>query len=201
MLRYNEHGGVIVRQSDLASWARCNLQKKYQDEARDDPTAPQPQALSATVFGTVVHYCLLVLEKQFHAKKDNALDLATATFEHYWDPKNIDGIAEQVQQWLPRQTYGGLRDRGRTMLKSYYEVLQKDDGKLLALEYQFAVPVEVGGRQHTLTGTLDRLTVRKWYGTPYLAIEDFKTGKQPTYLRYNMQGTVYAYATTQPEFW
>jgi hypothetical protein len=59
----------------------------------------------------------------------------------------------------------------------------------------------VNGRQHTLTGTIDRLAVRKWYGTPYLAIEDFKTGKQPAYLRQNMQGTAYAYATTQPEFW
>lgn len=201
MLTYNDVGGAVVRQSDLASWARCQLQKKYTDEARDNAANPQPKALSATVFGTVVHYALLVLEKAHQDKRDDALDTAIATFEHFWDPRNIDAVATPVTHWLPRQTYGGLRERGRNTLRGYYQLLEKDDGKLLALEYQFEVPIEADGRQHTLTGTLDRLAVRKWYGTPYLAIEDFKTGKQPTYLRYNMQGTAYAYATTRPEFW
>lgn len=201
LIRYNEHGGVIVRQSDLSSWSRCNLQKHYNDTAKTDPTAPQPKRLSATQFGTVVHYALLTMEKLHHAGKEEALDIGLATFEHYWDPKNISSITEPVDVWMARQTYGGLRDRGRVMLRSYYELLQKDDGKLLALEYEFAVPLPVNGRVHTLTGTVDRIAVRKWYGTPYLMIEDFKTGKQPYYLRQNMQGTAYSYASTQPEFW
>jgi len=201
MIRYNEHGGVIVRQSDLSSWSRCNLQKHYQDQAKADPTAAQGHALSATVFGTVVHYSLLTMEKLHHAGKEEALDIGIATFEHYWDPKNISSIAEPVDIWIARQTYGGLRDRGRTLLKSYYDLLEKDDGKLLALEYEFAVPLIIGDRQHTLTGTIDRMAVRKWYGTPYFSIEDFKTGKQPYYLRQNIQGSAYSYASTQPEFW
>jgi hypothetical protein len=201
MNRRNEHGGLIIRQSDLSSWSRCNLQKHYLDQAKREPLAAQPQALSATVFGTVVHYALLTMEKLHHAKKPEALDIGIATFEHYWDPANISSVAEPVQIWIARQTYGGLRDRGRTLLRSYYELLQRDDGKLLALEYEFAVPLVVEGRQHTLTGTVDRLAVRKWYGTPYLSIEDFKTGKQPYYLRQHIQGTAYSYASTQPEFW
>lgn len=201
MIRLNEHGGHIIRQSDLASWSRCNLQKHYYDHARTHPEDVQPLALSATIFGQVIHYALLTMEKLHHAGKEEALDIGIATFEHYWNPKNISQIAQPVDVWLPMQTYGGLRDRGRTMLRSYHELLQKDDGKLLALEYEFAVPLHSKGRHHTLTGTVDRLAVRKWYGTPYFSVEDFKTGKQSMYLRQNIQGTAYSYATTQPEFW
>lgn len=201
MIRRNEHGGLIIRQSDLSSWSRCNLQKHYNDTAKHDPTAPQPKRLSATQFGTVVHYALLTMEKLHHAGKAEALDIGLSTFEHYWDPQNITSITEPVDVWIARQTYGGLRDRGRTMLRSYYEMLQKDDGKLLALEYEFAVPFHSNGRTHTITGTVDRLAVRKYYGTPYIAIEDFKTGRQPYYLRQNIQGTTYSYASLQPEFW
>lgn len=201
MIRRNEHGGLVVRQSDLSSWSRCNLQKHYEDLAKADPSQVQREALSATVFGTVVHYALLTLEKLHHAGKEEALDIGLSTFDHYWDPQNISQIAEQVTVWISTHTHGGMRERGRTMLRSYYELLRKDDGKLLALEYQFEVPLHVDGRQHTLTGTLDRLALRKWYGTPYLSIEDFKTGKQPYYLRQNIQGTAYAYASMQPEFW
>lgn len=200
-MKPNEHGGFIIRQSDLASWARCNLQKKYQDEANADPTKPQGKELSATVFGTVVHYALMVMEKLVHAKKDNALDVAIATFDHYWDPRNIGEVAAPVDTWLPRQTYGGMRERGRGMLTQYYDLLVKDDSKLLGLEYQFSVPLEANGRLHTLTGTIDRMSIRKFYGTPYLSIEDHKTGKQPNFLRHNMQGTAYSYASLQPEFW
>lgn len=196
-LRYNEHGGVIVRQSDLSSWARCQLQKKYRDE---DAT---PRQLSATVYGTVVHYALLTLEKLHHAGSEHALDTAISTFEHYWHPENVGLINDGrgVDTWLPRQTYGGLRERGRMAIRSYYEALVKDESKLLALEYQFSVPLPINDRLHTLTGTIDRLCVRKYYGTPYLSVDDFKTGKQPTYLRHNMQGTAYSYASTQPQFW
>lgn len=201
-LRYNAHGGAIIRQSDLGSWARCQLQKYYYDRAREDATAPQPRSLSATVYGTVVHYALMMLERLVHEGNPDALKIAIATFERYWHPDHLSDLnGEHIDEWLPRQTYGGLRDRGRVAIKDYYALLLKDDGKLLALEYQFAVPIEVGDRTHTLTGTIDRLAVKKYYSKPYLAIEDFKTGKQPTYLRYNMQGSAYAYATTRPEFW
>lgn len=202
-LKPNGHGGYFIRQSDLSSWSRCARQKMYRDQAQADPTAVQERALSATQYGTVVHYALMQLEKGLHAGRDDALDVAIATFEHYWNPANIDTLpgARQVEDWLPRQTYGGLRDRGRATLELYHTVISKEDSRLLALEYEFAVPLIIDGRRHTLTGTVDRLSIKRWYGTPYLSIDDFKTGKQPYYLRHHIQGTAYSYASHRPEFW
>ena len=200
-LRPNGHGGYIIRQSDLSSWSYCPLRKFYEDRARADENAAQPEALSATEYGTVMHYVLMNMEQAVHEGADNALEQALASFEHYWQPENISAIATPITEWLPRQTYGGLRERGRITIKAYYELLQGDDSVLLALEYQFAIPVELGGRLHTLTGTVDRISVRRQSRKPYISADDFKTGKQVTYLRHNQQGHAYAFATTQRAFW
>jgi hypothetical protein len=203
-LRYNKLGGAIVRQSDLSSWSRCALQKFYNVRAENDPEAVQPKALSATVYGTVMHYALMGMEKGHHAGEDKVLERAQATFDHYWHPDNVEQLEGglRVNEWLPRQTWGGLRERGHVTLRTYYEtVLLESADKLIGLEYQFAVPLTVNGRTHTLTGTIDRLSIARHYRKPYLLISDFKTGKQPTYLRYNVQGTSYSYASAQPEFW
>jgi RecB family exonuclease len=201
-LKANPHGGYIIRQSDLGAWARCQLQKYYVERARLDLTAPQPEQLSATAFGTVMHYALMLLEQLHHEGDNTACEKAVATFEHYWHPDNIEKLTSgRITQWLPRQTYGSLRDRGRRSLRDYYKLLCKDEANLLALEYQFAVPIRVNGRTHTLTGTIDKLNVAFSYSKPYVEIRDFKTGRQPTYLRYNQQGSAYAYSTTRLEFW
>lgn len=198
-LKPNGHGGYIIRQSDLSSWSRCQLQKYYYDRAAADPSAPQPEGLSATVYGTVVHYALQVMEEAMHESRGDALDLGLATFERYW--ANPAELGEKITTWLPRQTYGGLRDRGRITLRDHYKLLRSDESWLLGLEYQFAVPLSIHGRLHTLTGTIDRLAIKKYNTKPYLSIDDNKTGKQPTYLRYNTQGSLYAWASTTPEFW
>lgn len=197
----NGLGGYIIRQSDLSSWARCQLQKFYNDRAKVDPDAPQPASLSATAYGSVVHHCLHQLELMVHEGREDALEVALAAFEHYWHPQNIGAIAEPITEWIARQTFGGLRERGRAAITSTYELLRKDDSHPLALEYQFAVPLEIAGRQHTFTGTVDRLTIRRQYSKPYLGLDDYKSGRQPTYLRWHMQGTAYAWASIQPEFW
>lgn len=200
-LRPNGHGGWIIRQSDLSSWSYCPLRKFYEDRARADANAPQPAQLSATVYGTVMHYVLMNMELAYHEGSEDALPQALASFEHYWQPENIGAIAERVTEWLPRQTYGGLRDRGRSTIKSYYDLLKGDDSRLLALEYQFAVPLVIRGTTHTLTGTVDRISLRRQSSKPYLSLDDFKTGKQVTYLRHNQQGHTYAFASTLREFW
>lgn len=200
-LRPNGHGGYIIRQSDLSSWSRCQLQKYYDDRARHDPQAPQPEGLSATVYGTVVHYALMQMEQAMHEGREDALDLALKTFEFYWQPENLTALGERITEWLPRQTYGGLRERGRIAIRDHHKLLLRDDSHLLALEYQFAIPLEINGRLHTFTGTIDRLSIRRQARKPYLSLDDNKTGKQPTYLRHHMQGTAYAWASTIPEFW
>lgn len=171
-LRPNGHGGYLIRQSDLSAWDRCQLQKYYYDRARHDPAAPQPEGLSATIYGTVVHYALQVMEQAMHEGREDALQLGLGTFEHYW--ANPAELGERITQWLPRQTFGGLRERGRLTLRDHHKLLGTDESWLLALEYQFAVPMVIDGRTHTLTGTIDRLAIKKYNRKPYLSIDDNK---------------------------
>lgn len=201
MIRRNEHGGLFIRQSDLGSYQRCAQQKKLRDDA--EAGGDQGDTLSATVYGTVIHHAAHVLETLHHEGRTDALDVALATFSHYWMPENIGELEPGgISIWLPRQTYGGLRERGLRALRDYYALLVDDtESTLLALEYQFAVPLIIDGVQHTLTGTIDRLAVRHYKAFPYISVEDFKSGKQPRFLRWAAQWTVYSYATTQPEFW
>lgn len=205
MVRYNEHGGLVIRQSDLASYSRCPQQKKLADTM--EATGQREQTLSATVYGTVVHHALETFERLHHEGRADALDVALATFNHYWLPENIGDLEPGgIDVWLPRQTYGGLREKGNAVIRDYADLIKGDDGQLLALEYQFSVPVWLDGRQHTLTGTADRISRRMYRAktrkmVPFLNVEDFKTGKVPTYLRYNMQFSAYCWASLQREFW
>lgn len=202
-LRPNGHGGYIIRQSDLTSWWRCNLQKYYDDRAYNDPEAPQPSYLSATEYGTVVHHAVMVMEQAIASGHEDPLALGLRTFEHFWDPAHIRDIpgATWPTEWIATDTYGGLRERGRQNIRIHYDIIRNDKSNLLALEYQFAVPMQIGDVLHTLTGTVDRLAVRAHYNKPYISVDDNKTGKQPTFLRYNAQGSGYAWASTLPEFW
>lgn len=190
-----------IRQSDLSSFQRCAMQQHLYDE-QEAGTGVRGETLSATVFGTVMHYAVQVMEKAHHEGRADALDLALATFAHYWMPENVTALEPQgIDVWLPRQTYGGLRERGLRSLRDYHDVLRTDDGILLALEHTFEVPVEVDGEVHTLTGTVDRLAIRFYKRKPYLSVEDFKTGKKPTYLQFATQWTVYSFASEHVAFW
>lgn len=190
-----------IRQSDLNAAQRCFQQKHLLDEQLK-ATGVRGQTNSMTVFGTVVHYAVQILEQHHHAGRDDALDVALATFEHYWEPDNIRQLEPQgINIWLPSTNYSQLRQRGRKALKDYYERLKLDQGMLLALEYTWTVPIEIDNQPHELTGTADRLCLRVGAKGPYLSVEDFKTGKRPTYMRQLVQWTVYSYASTQPQFW
>lgn len=200
-LQPNGHGGYLLSYSQLASWARCPLQKYYEQQAKADPTAPQPKQLSRTAYGSVMHFALMLMEQLTLEGAEDALERAIATFEHYWNPANIAEICPPVDEWIIRETYSGLRERGRITLRTMYEVLAHEESWPLGLEYEFHVPMTIDGRTHTIRGFVDRLTVRKHQRKPYLSFDDYKAGKQPTFLRYNQQGTLYAWASTTPEFW
>jgi len=194
---------VRIRQSDLATFQRCAQQVKL------GRTYGGGETLSATVFGTVFHYALMVLEQLHNAGREDALQVAEQTFLYYWEPDHVPELQESqgdapvgIQVWLPRTSYGGYRDRGLRGLRLYYnEVLTVDTGILLAVEHTFEVPWDVDGEVHTLTGTVDRLALRWHNRQPYLSVEDAKTGKKPTYLRFATQWTLYSAASTKPEFW
>lgn len=187
-----------IRQSDLNSFARCARQTQLNNVA--EQRGERQKNLSATAFGTVIHHALQTLEERHWAGEADACDVAVATFEHYWNPTNIDALVPGgVDVWLPRQTYGGLLIRGRNNLRAYFEALQHDAGHLLALEHTFEVPWPPAD---VITGTVDRLALRvDARRRPYLSIDDFKSGQKPTHLRHALQWTVYAWASLHPQFW
>lgn len=200
---------IQIRQSDIASWQRCPQQVKLSRQASD--RGERRTTLSATVFGTVVHHAAEVLQRLHHEGRTDALDVAIATFEHYWHPDHLDELEPGgIDVWLPRQTWGGLQIRGRNTLRAFYDDIESDDSLLLALEQHFEFPLDLSEElpqdpHHTGSGTIDRLTLRtKGRGKArqtWLSVDDGKTGKKPTYLRYAFQWTYYSYATLQPEFW
>jgi hypothetical protein len=185
----------IVHQSDLQSWVRCPRELYY-----DRTVVGSRRQNSGTAFGSVLHHAMHVLER------DLDLDGAIKTFLYYWHPMNIEAICLPVSSgdWLPGHSYGELRKRGVDTLRKYADVLKYDDHELLALEYEFVVPlhgVRIQGRPVMIAGTMDRLAARWYRRRETLCVDDFKTGQQKWNLRHNVQGTVYIYATLQPEFW
>jgi hypothetical protein len=177
---------VIVHQSDLASYNRCGEQHRRQ------LNGSQGKQLSATSYGSVMHHALHTLERT------RDLDLALNTFVHYWHPLNIDAICPPVEEWIGRQSYGGLQKQGTELLKRYWDLKQYDDvEEVLALEIPFVVPVG----DDLFAGTIDRLAVRKVRGRLTLCIDDWKSGRKKTYLKHNLQHVAYSWATTRPEFW
>lgn len=161
-----------IRQSDLASYARCAQQKKLVDLSRQGLVG-KPAQLSMTAYGSVVHYAVHVLEKLHFQGREDALEKAKATFVFYWDPANISQICEPVDIWAARQTWHGLLKKGQEVIEVYYARLQSDKSKLLGLEVEFNLPFVLDGEEHTLHGTMDRLSLRKT-STSFLNIEDYK---------------------------
>jgi hypothetical protein len=182
--------------SALGDWARCPEQFRLKRDGR-----PREQT-SATAYGTVVHHALHVMERY------RDVDKALQTFAHYWDPRAISEITEPIPAngWLPRHTYSSLREQGLNSIQQYADMLKWDDAQVLALEFPFEVPLhgtldQATGEPHTISGFVDRLTARHVKRVLCVGLDDWKTGVEPAYLRHNLQGTVYAYASTQPEFW
>lgn len=185
---------MLIHQSDLKSHARCGEQHRRQLNGE------QGKQLSATAYGSVAHHALHVLERT------RDVDLAVNTFDHFWHPLNIDEICTPVEEWIGRQSYGVLRTKGMAMIRRYWEHLQYQDEELLALEFPFVVPIpgtrdEETGQPHELAGTIDRLSLRFYRRQLHVCVDDWKTGKKPSFLQHQLQFTAYCFATTQPEFW
>lgn len=185
---------MIIHQSDLKSYTRCAEQHRRQLNGQ------QGKQLSATAFGSVMHHALHTLERH------RDVDLAVSTFEHYWHPLNIDVICEPVEVWIARQSYSTLLQKGRETIRRYWDLKRYDDEEVLALEFPFVVPIQGTwdaelGKPHELAGTIDRLSLRFYQRKLHVCVDDWKTGKKPSYLKHNIQFTAYGYATTRPEFW
>lgn len=195
---------AIYHQSDLSAWARCAAQVGYKRAGLPDATN------SAAAYGSVMHHALQVLDRELHEGTpfEQALGKTLATFTHFWHPMHIGEICEPVPPdgWLPRQGYSELRARGLDTLRKYADLRRFDAIELLATEFPFIVPLpgtwdEALGEPHYLAGSVDRLGARAYRGKKYLAIEDYKSGKEYPHLRFNLQFSGYALASLQREFW
>lgn len=190
-----------IRQSDLTAYGRCAQQKHLTDLQRAGMLDREPEQLSLTAFGTVIHHAARVLEEYHHKGLPDPLGHAQRTFEHYWDQSNIHELTPPVTIWTPRDSWQGSLRRGLAILATYYEQLVKDRGKLLGLEVEFTLPYILDGEEHQIHGTMDRLSLRRTAGGAYLNVEDFKSGRDYYGLRWNVQFTVYIWATLQRAFW
>lgn len=192
---------MIIRQSDLASYQYCAQQVKLKADAKRQGW--QEPVLSATARGTVLHFAFEVLQRLHHEGREDALDVALATFEHYWEPTHIGEISEgPVTEWIGHDTWGGLLQRSLGNLRAAYEWIKKDKSVLLALEHTFDVPIVIDDEEHTLHGTIDRLALRMINSRPVLGVDDLKGyRRKKSHLDWATQWTLYAYASLAPEFW
>ncbi len=186
---------MLIHQSALKSWHRCGEQHRRQLEGAEG------QQLSRTAYGSVIHHALHTLERH------RDLQLAIDTFTWYWHPLRIDAICRPVDVWIGRDSQSNLLQKGVETLKRYWDLKRFDDEEeVLALEIPFVVPIHgthdpETGEPHHLGGTVDRLAIRRYSGRPHVCVDDWKSGKKQAYLRHNVQGTAYAYATMCHEFW
>lgn len=172
----------------LNTWMTCPLQAKFQYE----DNLPRQQNAKAS-FGTCIHKALETYNKT------NDYDLAIEEFKDYW--KNPGKLGVDPDYWPKRTTYSGLRERGLEILKQYHDKNLWLTREVIVAEHPFCVPIG----DHELSGVVDCLELTKaGNGRRTLRVIDYKTNsKKPglDMLRYNIQFTVYAYASSQIEFW
>lgn len=177
-----------LRQSTLKVYNACPLQA-YLNET----TTSVSQANAKAVFGTVVHYSL----DKYH--NGTPIDECINIFKELWnDPERI---TQKPEVWPKGMSYGGLRQQGIDILKSYDKRNRWENRTILASEHRFLVPFG----DHELEGTVDFVEVKKdGRGRRTLNISDLKTtSRQPTIaeLKLDLQFTVYCFASLQREFW
>ena len=189
---------MIIRQSDIKTWARCPLAYAWQNVYG----LPRLQGGSAT-FGTIIHDCTLWMETHRDANGIPDLRGAIDRFNYYWrTPSKLD-ITLVPDYYENGRSWVKFSEQGPVMLKNWWSIIQWDSNLVLAREHTFDVPI---GDGHMLHGTVDKLEVR--YHAPangyVVMISDYKTNaKVPTYgyLEEDIQFSAYGYASLQPEFW
>lgn len=183
---------MIVRQSTLKLFQECPQKFKFQHV-----DGLQREQSGATVFGSIMHDCVLYLE----TIKD--LDAAIVRFETFWNHPELLDPTYRIDYYIKGTNWKKYLDQGRDLLARWWNVIQWDSDITLAREHFFEVPI---GNGHTLQGTADKVVIR-WnssLNSSVLLISDYKTNKKtPTYdyLAEDLQFSAYCYASEQPEFW
>lgn len=183
---------MIIRQSDIKTWARCPLLYRY----RNIDHYPSEQS-GSSIFGSVIHDVVLFLETT------QDIEAAVQRFKTLWsEPHRLDPTY-QVDYYERGRSWRKFLEKGEEILRNWWSVISWETDLVLAREYTFDVPI---GDGHTLHGTVDKLTVRYHAKTDewIVLISDYKTNARlPTYgyLEEDIQFSAYAYASLQEEFW
>lgn len=195
---------MLIHQSDLGAMSRCMAEYGYKRAGMPASTN------SRAVYGSVMHHAIQAGERALATGTSRSVvtQQALETFAHYWNPAHVEDICEPVPPdgWLGLDKYGSLREKGLAAIRKYFEITDFDDIELLGTEFGFVVPIagtwdEELEEPHYLAGSIDRLVVRHFARKPVVGVDDWKTAKEYRFLRQNLQGTAYCYATTRPEFW
>jgi CRISPR/Cas system-associated exonuclease Cas4 (RecB family) len=171
----------------IKTWMNCPLQAKFQEIEK----LPRRQHSKAS-FGTCVHEALEI----YNVLGD--LDKSVLRFKETWSNPEIIGVKPDV--WGKDQ-YGSLMTRGVEILEQYDQKTKWETREVISVEHRFCVPFG----DHEISGYVDLVELKNnSKGNPVLRIVDYKTNaRQPTLqdLRFDVQMTVYVYASLQKEFW
>jgi len=175
--------------SMIKNWMACPLQSHFKDVLKiDEPVHAK------TVFGSCIHEALELYNITGDIKE------AKEHFREVWvNPSKLKHPAE-IGMWPPKMSWGELEVKGYEFLEKFHEECRWEKRKIVAAEHRFVVPFG----EHILKGFVDCIEIVGSGSNKELRIIDYKTSSyRPTHLelRFDMQFTVYLYASMQPEFW
>ncbi len=174
--------------SMIKTWMTCPLQAKFK-KILDVPELRHAK----TSYGSCMHDAI----ETYNTTGD--LEAAVERFKEIWeDPSLIDA---EIDLWPSTISWGELRSRGIRCLIKFDEDSKWESRDILAAEHKFVVPYG----EHTMSGIIDSLELIGSRAAPKeLRVVDYKTSSRtPTRieLRFDIQFTIYMYATEQSEFW
>lgn len=175
--------------SMIKNHMNCSLQAHFKDVLRID----EPEH-AKTVFGSCIHEALEVYNHtgDMEAAKDH--------FRQVWVNPELLHHPKVIGIWGPKMTWGELEAKGREFLDTFHEESRWEKRKIIGIEHRFEVPFG----EHTLKGFVDCIEEVGSGQKRELRIIDYKTSSyKPTHLelRFDMQFTVYWWASMQPAFW
>lgn len=173
--------------SMIKTWMVCPKQAHFKEILN----LPEGQH-AKTSFGTCIHSAL----ELYNVTGD--VDMAVEHFKEAWDDPSI--LDAEIDVWPPRTSWGELNQRGIQAVIKFHEDNRWETRNIIAAEHKFLVPFG----DHVLSGIIDSLELVGSGKKKELRIIDYKTSSYtPTHLqlRFDVQFTVYMYATLLPQFW
>lgn len=173
--------------SMIRRWMECPKQAHFKSILK----LPEPRH-AKTAYGTCQHDAIEVFNNT------NDVQAAIDRFKETWEDPSI--LNATIDIWPQNMSWGGLREKGISSILKFAEDNRWEDRIVIASEHPFLVPFG----EHTLSGFVDYLEVVGKGKKRKLIVVDLKTSSRiPTHLqlRFDLQFTIYLFASEQPEFW